>query len=171
MTKNNILTVYLFTLFVCIGIISCSKNVDHSNPTAPIIAPVESIHAYMSGIGYGNGHWVAKYWKDTTAVILSDSSHDEKASSVFVTQNSDVYIAGYVVIGGVSLMEYWKNGISVPVTNNNYMDATGIAVSGSDIYICGSVYDPASAKHMAEYWKNGTVTYLSNGPGNLMPTL
>ena len=38
---------------------------------------------------------VAKYWVDTVGYNLTDGTHFARANSIFISQNNDIYVAGY----------------------------------------------------------------------------
>lgn len=71
---------------------------------------------------------VARVWKNNSILTtLSNGSIDEHTSSIFVTNQEDVYVAGYS--GNINLgiqAKYWKNGASH--TNNSGTYAWGIFV-------------------------------------------
>ena len=108
----------------------------------------------------GVGHYVAKYWKDSTAVDLTDGTNDAQAKAITVVGN-DVYVAGYEASGSVLIAKYWKNGTSVALSTTD-PGALGIAnsifVVGNDVYVAGS--EVLNGKSYARYWKNGTAINL-----------
>lgn len=89
------------------------------------------------------GHQLAKYWKNGTAVILPDG----KVGLSIVVSGTDVYVAGYS--NGASSTRVWKNGEHMTVSG----EVTALHVSGNDIYAAGSNW----------YWKNGFSTGLTEG--------
>ena len=110
----------LITITICT--LHAFKKSDSPIPTTKPVTPVETIYT----VGYerspnGVGHYVAKYWKDTTAVNLTDGSTESEARSITVVGN-DVYVSGYETnaSGLVLIAKYWKNG-------------TGVALSTTDL--------------------------------------
>src|ERR1700733_8001584 len=56
---------------------------------------------------------VAKYWKNGTAVVLSDGTTFTSTSSITVS-GKDVYVAGDEFnASGIDIAEHWKNGNKV----------------------------------------------------------
>ena len=110
-----LITIAIYTLHAC-------KKSDTATPTPTPVTPVETIYT----VGYerspnGVGNYVAKYWKDTTAVNLTDGSTEAEARSITVLGN-DVYVSGFETSasGLVLIAKYWKNG-------------TGVALSTTDL--------------------------------------
>ena len=71
---------------------------------------------------------VAKVWKNNTLLqTISTAGINEQTSSIFVTPQEDVYVAGYSgnINTGIQA-KYWKNGVSH--SNNNGTFAWGIFV-------------------------------------------
>ena len=101
-------------------------------------------HVYVAGYESNGTNNVAKYWMDSTEILLSNGNNEAKANSIFVSGN-DVYIAGSDN-GAV----YWKNNAEIRLSGSN---ASSIYVSGNDIYVGGS--DTSSNGPNAVYWKNG----------------
>ena len=81
-----------FSISISIFTIDACKKSDTPTLTPTPITPVETIYT----VGYersinGVGHYVAKYWKDTTSVNLTDGSTYAQARSIAVVGN-DVYV-------------------------------------------------------------------------------
>ena len=139
---------------------ACSKSSQQSNtPPVPTVVPAS---VYIAGQGQGNSVLTAKYWKDSTQVVLSDSTHPENINGIYVSGN-DVYLAGteYSPTGSPTAA-LWKNGVKT-LMNEQSSTATGITVSGSDVYISGITVDYINAKVYPMYWKNGVAVSLPGG--------
>jgi hypothetical protein len=136
---------------------ACSKSSQQSNTTP--VPPVVPASVYIAGQG-NSSVLIAEYWKDSTQVILSDSTHPENIIGIYVSGN-DVYLAGAEWSpSGNSKMAYWKNGVKTLMNEQN-SNASGITVSGGDVYISGYTVDYTNAKIYPMYWKNGVAVSLS----------
>ncbi len=149
----------IIALAFCIA--GCKKT---STTPAPVPA---GNNIYVAG--YENK--VAKYWKNGTAVILSNPSFNAAVNSMVITGN-DVYAGGYEINNNpspVTIAKYWKNGIEANLTNpasiTNSPEITSMAVSGSDVYAAGYERN-ANNTEVAKYWKNGTAVSLTGSSAN-----
>jgi hypothetical protein len=107
----------------------------------------------------------ATYWKNGTAVQLSDKWSSAKSISV----DEDVIyvlgtISGHLVEPDQNI--YWRNGEEVQLGTT--ADKTGvyeIQATHGDVYICGTQSITLDGKTMgvACYWKNGTRVDLTDG--------
>ncbi len=89
---------------------------------------VKNNNVYVAAYENVSGINVARVWKNNTIMeTLSDGSIDEQTSSIFVTSQEEVYVAGYRgnVNSGIQA-KFWKNGGSH--TNNSGTYAWGIYV-------------------------------------------
>ena len=124
--------------------------------------------SYQDASGFTYKKSIAKYWKNSQPLILTDGSEDAYAESIAVS-GTDVYVAGtewngksYQIQGSAdtyrkSVAKYWKNGKPINLTDGTEdAVAKSIAVSGTDVYVAGTV------NGYATYWKNGVAVKLSN---------
>lgn len=113
------------------------------------------------------------YWKNGHRVTerasekLQKTNASVQVTSIYVTPNGDVYIAGNKPTGKTASETkiqavYWKNGNEVTVTTNLWNTYTSsIFVDGSNVYVAG--YETKAPSHFsAMYWKNGIKTILHN---------
>ncbi len=107
------------------GVITLLGNTANNSYGTGVV--VHNNDVYVSGYENERGINVAKYWKNGTAVNLSDGRVDEQASSIFITNAGDVYVSGYNgnVNTGIQA-KYWKNGTSH--TNNSGTYAWSVCV-------------------------------------------
>jgi hypothetical protein len=162
-TKILFTIIYCFLLPLVFLLASCKKN-KIDIPVVP--PPVKKVHVYVSGYDYANNHVYAKYWKDSTGFILSDTSASaiqEQVNAITVTPDSVVHMAGSVFNLPYPSMVYWENSTPVSINNYSLTNATGIAVSVNNVYISGTASDAMLTKATAEYWQNGILTPLYNG--------
>jgi hypothetical protein len=110
----------------------------------------------------------ARYWKNGTQTILSQSSSFVRSVANSICVNgSDVYVAGYqqfnTANGGKYIATLWKNGAVTLLgnaSNNSY--ATGVTVKNNNVYV--AAYENISGVNVARVWKNNAIlTTLSNG--------
>lgn len=110
----------------------------------------------------------ARYWKNGTQTILSQSSSFVRSVANSICVNgSDVYVAGYqqfnTANGGKYVATLWKNGAVTLLgnaSNNSY--ATGVTVKNNNVYV--AAYENVSGVNVARVWKNNAIlTTLSNG--------
>ena len=112
--------------------------------------------SYQDASGNTYKKSVAKYWKNSQPVILTDGTEDAFANSIAVS-GTDVYVAGTEWNGRKSIAKYWKNGKAISLTDaTEDAQAKSIAISGNDVYVAGTV------NGYATYWKNGIAVTLSN---------
>jgi len=115
---------YVATVWKNGGITLLGNTANNSYATGVV---VKDNDVYVSGYENENTINVAKYWKNGTAVPLSDGTVDEHGSSVFVSNEGDVYVSGYSGNVNTGLQaKYWKNGVSH--TNNSGTYAWSICV-------------------------------------------
>ncbi|MCB0506935.1 MAG: hypothetical protein KDD21_01420 [Bacteroidetes bacterium] len=111
---------------------------------------------YVAGYE-NNGHAsIAKYWKNGTAVSLSDGTYSAAVNSIFL-QGDDIYTAGYEYSGNLQLAKYWKNGTS-NILGTDASSANSIVVKDNDVYVGG--WEIVSGSDVPRYWSNGTGTTI-----------
>ena len=117
--------------------------------------PFSKHDIYVAGWQEIERHSVATLWKNGKAQILTDGRNKAIALSVFVSENKDVYVAGYEG----KIAKLWKNGVAQNLTDGrNEACASSVFVSeNKDVYVVG--YDGKIAK----LWKNGVEQNLSDG--------
>lgn len=167
MNKNIILPVA--ALFLLPFMSSCKKSstsTDDNGNTNPPVTTISDV--YVAGYEIiSTGKNVAKYWKNGTAVSLTNGTRDAVARAIFVDGN-DVYVAGYQDKAGsvLNIATYWKNGVayslSVTGTGGTFDAANSIFISGTDVYAAG-LERAANGNDVAKYWKNGTPINLTDG--------
>jgi hypothetical protein len=106
------------------------------------------------------GFQVAKYWKNGTAIELSDGKSTISVSSITVAGNT-IYVVGTEYKASERKIKLWVNGTESNVTTSTLAVAFDIAVDGTDVYIAG--YENKGSQDIATYWKNGIPTYLTDG--------
>ncbi|WP_437394920.1 hypothetical protein [Flagellimonas lutimaris] len=125
----------------------------------PVTVNVYQTDIYAAGHEYSSSRstYIAKYWKNGKAVLLSDGAQNEYALSIFVTDDSDVYICGRAV----DIARYWTN--NAPVDLPTSTTAQAIKVYNNRVYIVGREWNGST--HFAKLWTDGNVTTLNNGLG------
>jgi hypothetical protein len=122
---------------------------------------VKGSDVYVAGYETTGTYPTAKYWKNQTAVSLTNGMNDASASSITVV-GTDVYVAGYEKVGLTLITKYWKNGTSVNLGDgNNDSFANSIVVVGNDVYVAGG--ERTGSTETAKYWKNSTPVNLGSG--------
>lgn len=154
--------IYFVLFLIVVFAVRCSKN---SNPKPT--PQIKAADVYVAGITTTSaGTHIATYWKNDTAINLTDNSSFADANAIAIN-GKDVYIAGFAMSNGDSVATYWKNNVATRLTYNSKGSfANTIIVNGSDIYVAGFTRDN-SGNQIATYWKNGIATILpSNSPSS-----
>ncbi len=108
------------------GVVTLLGNASNNSYATGV--SVKNNNVYVAFYEEENAINVAKVWKNTAVLsILSNGSVAEQTASIFVTDQEEVYVAGYSgnVNTGIQA-KYWKNEVSH--TNNNGTYAWGIFV-------------------------------------------
>jgi hypothetical protein len=163
-TKRNgsmyILFLYLLIILLfAASFASCKKsNISSTNPPPPAS---KDTTVYVAGTENDR----AVYWKNGTAVALTNGQYGSNATSVFVSGN-DVYICGFEFDGKRARAGYWKNGTAFFLedgsTNPYSSYATAITVADNHIYIAGFESNTGGIDG-AIYWKDGKAVNLNSG--------
>jgi hypothetical protein len=131
---------------------------DSTFTTTTVTPP--TVQVYAAGYENNGSKDVAKYWKNSVAVNLTDGSNNAEANSIFIN-GTDVYVAGWEMQGTKKVAKYWKNSVAVNLTDgSNNAEATQIIVAGTDIYVSGREAT-ATSIGQAKYWKNGSAVNLA----------
>ncbi|WP_460684816.1 hypothetical protein [Niabella aquatica] len=114
---------------------------------------------------------VAKYWKNQTAVELTNGSKNARAYDIFM-HNKSVYIAGYEdnkATGATERMScFWKDGQQHFIPRGDYPTSVQcIYVNNGDVYMGGyeeiRINQAPYLKDRPTYWKNDTKVSLPYG--------
>ncbi|MDR1841496.1 MAG: Ig-like domain-containing protein [Holophagales bacterium] len=113
----------------------------------------------------------ATIWKDGAPTHLTDGSFEAEANSVFVTDEGDVYVAGYESnVNSISVATVWKNGeLLYRLTDGQYgAQAESVFVIDGEVYVAG--YDSVDTNEgdeegnfIAVMWRNGLRLTLNDG--------
>lgn len=113
---------------------------------------------------------IARYWKNSTAYVLGNTTVANSGCTALVLSGTDVYTGGLEQYGSISSATYWKNGSAVRLTDGTRNSViTSMAVVGSDVYAAGSEVNAAN-NSIAKYWKNGIAVNLSDGTNSATVT-
>lgn len=103
-----------------------------------------------------------RVWKNGVPTDIISGTGDAFGKSIAVSDNGDIYVAGYEVLNGKAAARLWKNG--TPATLNDGTKnafANAVAVKGNDVYVAGSERDANNSLEYARVWKNGTVVFAN----------
>lgn len=162
MKKHTTLSGLLFLAILITT--SCKKNNGTDNPPDPqgTIGDVYVAGTQVNSAGKG----VARYWKNGTAVVLTDGSRNAIAHDIVVAADK-VYVAGFQDKTGsvLNIPTIWVNGEAqaLGTTGGPFDAAMAIAVSGDDVYAAGFERGTTNSNNIAKYWKNGTPVALTDG--------
>jgi hypothetical protein len=124
---------------------------------------------YVTGYERGGANGaigVAKYWKNSQPVSLTDGTIECGANCIAVAGN-DIHVAGWENYQG----KYWKNGQDILLKGDAAMSyITSITVVDNNVYVAGIEYrgfvpngSPPVTGSVAKYLKNGQPVSLTDG--------
>jgi len=120
---------------------------------------------YMVGYSYSLP-LKTRVWKNGIPTDISSGTGDAWGKSIAVSENGDVYVAGYEFLNNVKKARLWKNGIPETLnTDEPYADANAVVVIEDSIYVAGTIQLTSSVQEQAVLWKNGTQIILGQ-PGS-----
>ncbi|WP_291272253.1 hypothetical protein [Geothrix sp.] len=97
-----------------------------------------------------------------TIIFLAGCSGSRSSNNL--SNEVDIYVAGYEFSGDLKIAKYWKNGIPALLSNGVTAGvATSIFCNQSDLYIVGREFDENLIGPVAKIWKNGLQTALTDG--------
>lgn len=125
--------------------------------SGPVLAYVPDV--FIAGSVNSNTNFsVARYWKNDTAVDLSNGGSDAATAGIVVA-GDNIYTAGNVYNSKANPV-YWLNNIETALQSPAEGSAiNGITLSGSDVYTTG--YDNTNIS-VGRYWRNGVPISLGN---------
>lgn len=111
----------------------------------------------------GREGYKAKYWKNGTAMMLSQGSGSSDVRGMVIVGDV-VYNVGYEVnVNGKYVAKLWKNGVATDLTDGSRdAYANDIFISGNDIYVAGQEMKTGETTYEAKYWKNGVAVNLTD---------
>jgi hypothetical protein len=166
---KRLLRISIPAIFVLLAITTGCKKEEKPPGIVELVPPSPSSpkSVYICGFEINaNGKNVAKYWKDSVEVVLSDGVKDAVARAIWVEGN-DIYLAGSRKVstaGSLSVPVYWKNGVMSDLSSDPAVlsVATDIFIQGQNIYIVGNERNEDGVS-VAKLWVNAEVTNLSDG--------
>ena len=119
-------------------------------------------HIYIAGFEINSSRYIARYWKDGVAIVLTNGTQDAEASSIYAV-GTDVYVAGYESNGTKKVAKLWKNGVATNLSNGTTdAAANAVVVNNNNLYVAGYETN-GSNKKVAKLWKNGVAQNITNG--------
>ena len=120
-------------------------------------------HIYIAGFEINSSNrYIARYWKNGVAIVLTNGTQDAEASSIHAFGN-DVYVAGYESNGTKRIAKFWKNGVATNLSNGTTdAAANAVLVNNNNLYVAGYETN-GSNKKVAKLWKNGVAQNITNG--------
>lgn len=151
-----------FVLFTGIAAVQCRDSNEEDAPTEQ-----DGPTVYTAG----REDYKAKYWKNSTGVLLGKGSGGSDVMDMVVS-GDDVHAVGYEAnSAGKYVARYWKNGVATDLTDGSRdAFANGIFISGNDIYVAGQELKPGESTYAAKYWKNGVMMTLNDDSQNSVAT-
>ena len=159
----------ILILSFILSAISCSKDDNSEMLQAEIVTNIYAV-GYESSLS-GNLN-IAKYWKNGESQEITNGTFNASASSIAISDNSDIYVTGSENSSTAYIAKCWKNGVPIILNEIDHTfdsEATDIIVLGSDVYVSGN-QKLDNDNNLAIYWKNGVRTILSNPTNNTYTT-
>jgi len=151
----------LLLLSICISVFSCKKgstglgnpgNIDTTANNSDSTTGFKDI--YIAGFLNNGSKQVATYWKNGTAVILSDK---ESSATDIIYDSGYVYVVGYIYQNGTSIAAYWVNGAEHQLTD-------GLSNASASSISIGYYKTGPGANDIERYiYISGTDTYYPGG--------
>jgi hypothetical protein len=103
-----------------------------------------------------------KYWKNSTALALSDDNIRTDTGNI-IAIGTDTYAVGSEVTTAGYKPKYWKNTTGVYLNQGTDTEATCITNNGTDIYIAGNYQLNGLGLPSIKLWKNNSPIPFPNG--------